>query len=157
MRLNLRLVFLDYFKMSRKPTTIGKFNQAVEQLLEICLEHYDDPKAIQYYQYQLELGQKSNPRMVIEKIMNSMGPYLDQIMTRDESFFLGIDLQQTPADAREAGLLDNLRHVWFKIDDKLKDKVWKYIQLAIMYGVMVTKNPQQLAIINSYRSTPLEV
>ena len=143
---------------NRKPTNIGKFNQVVGQLFDICLEYYPEPKTIQYYQYQLELGQTANPRLIVEKIMESLTPFIGHFMTRDENFFLHCDLNQVVHDSQGVNVLDSIRSVWEHLPDQtVKDKVWKLVQLSLMYGVMVTKDPQQLAIINSYRATPLEV
>jgi hypothetical protein len=145
----------------RKPTNIGKFNSTVDQLFEICLKYTDAEFAnkIQYFQYKLELGRKSNPKMIVEKIMESMTPYISHIMTRDENFFISFDINKIHTDNQESlGILDGLKQVWTTVsDDKVKEKVWKLLQLCLMYGVMVTKDATQLSIINGYRKTPLVV
>jgi hypothetical protein len=144
---------------ARKPTTIGKFNQVIDQLFEVCRQHYENPETIQFYQYQLDLGRRSNPRMVINQAMKMLEPFIDQIMTRDESFFLNLNLNQVThqAGVKELGILESLRKIWQVVDERVKDKVWKLIQLTLMYGVMVTKDPGQLTLINRHRSTPLTV
>jgi len=142
---------------SRKPTNIGKFNQCIEQLLKICLKYApeDKVKSIEYYQFQLELGQNSNPRMVVEKVMHVLSKHTDHIMTRDDKFFMDYDLSSIPVEGQAVGLLDSLRDVWRHVEDNTKDKVWQALQLVLMYGVLVTRDQIQLDIINKYRSTPL--
>ena len=143
---------------TRKRTHIGKFNDIVDQLFDIC-EKYEHPEvqsSIQYYRYQIDLGRKANPRLVVETIVNPLAPFIDHIMTRDAAFFLSVDIHAVNSDTKEQTILDSLRDSWRHVDDEhTKDKIWKLLQLALMYGVLVTRDPVQLAAVNKHRVTPL--
>ena len=145
---------------ARPLTNIGKFHQGVDQLFEICLTHAhkDKIKGLHFYQYQLELGRKANSKLMVEIIMEALAVYLDKIMVRDSDFFINLDLSKTYAEARGLGILHGLKDLWLSLNcDKTKEKIWKLVQLVIMYGALVTKNPAYLAVINKYRVTPLIV
>lgn len=142
---------------TRKPTNIGKFNDTIDNIFSIIEQRYqgDGQEQIEYHKYQLDLARRSNPRLVVEKFMTALTPFIGQIMTRQEAFFLELDLAREASDNQ---IINNIKEIWQNhADDKLKDKIWKLFQLLLMYGAMVTCEPSQLTEINKYRSTPLKV
>lgn len=142
---------------TRKPTNIGKFNNVVDQLFDIAIEHCDNGKErLEYHKYQLDLARRSNPRLVVEKFMDVLTEFINQIMCRQEDFFLNFNFND--GKIQDSSILISMQEVWKNTDNQnLKDKIWKLLQLSLMYGVMVTRDQNQLSIINTHRSTPLEL
>jgi hypothetical protein len=65
-------------------------------------------------------------------------PYKDQIMKKDETFFLDSDISECEIDDVDGysgndikGIVDILKKIWVNASDDTKDKLWMRIQILI--------------------------
>jgi len=118
-------------------TTLTKFNNTVEQMIDALLERYS------YHEYfskefaltkeKFLLLRKTNPRKVIEGILVFVYPYREQIMNNDESFFLKKDYQNDTKDEGHLVKALRIKELWESdMDDQTKMNLFNYFKVFIV-------------------------
>ena len=73
-------------------TTLGKFNNTIEQLIDALIERYEYHnyfgKEFHKIREKFSLVRKINPQKVVEGFLKFVYPYKQQIMNEEESFFV---------------------------------------------------------------------
>jgi len=115
-------------------TTIGAFNDMMEQFLEELVLSFPDEPAMKKYQVSFEILRKANSRGCMENFMKSVRPYSSQIMSKDSSFFL---------DNPEIVEGFKISSIWTEdLSQNTKDAIWQYLQTLYMLGMTISALPE---------------
>jgi|694.fasta_scaffold01535_18 hypothetical protein len=118
--------------------TIATFNEMMEQFLTELIQTFPDEKAIKKYFVAFDMARKSNARMCMQEFMNSIGPYSQQIMARDESFF--IEHNDEIPFVNEL----NLKTHWNEdLSENTKNAIWQYLQTLYLMGMTISSLPEE--------------
>lgn len=79
----------------------------------------------------IDMSKSVNPKMLFETFYQFVYPYKDQIMVRDENFFLNMDVSQFTGEGVNLGTVMNLKKYWSGMSPATKDCMWQY------FGVLV--------------------
>lgn len=113
-------------------TSVGAFNDMMDQFLqELVLTFPDDP-AIKKYQLSFEVIRKANARLCMDEFMSSIAPYANYISQKDEAFFL--------EHSSEIDFIKdlNLTKIWTpELSQNTKDAIWQYLQSLYFFGSML--------------------
>ena len=116
-------------------TSIGAFNDMLEQFLTELMGTFPEEKSIKKYHAGFDILRKSNPKKVVEGFMATIAPVSNKIMNKDESI-LDDNLE----------ILDELRikkHWENGISDNTKGAIWQYLQTLYMLGTTITSIPAE--------------
>ena len=115
-------------------TSIGAFNDLLEQFLSELHDTFPEEPAIKKYQVSFDIMRSANPKKCVTSFMSSITPYVQSIMAKDEKFFL-----ESPPDI----IADlNLGKHWNDdISQGTKDAIWQYLQTLNMLGMTITSIP----------------
>ena len=123
----------------------GKINKLIKDLREHC--NYEQLRELEKVKITVDLGMAANPQGSISLFISYIEPYVDQILTEDENFFLTGDLKCDD----DQMLIGKLRSWWPSLPEDFRDNIKKSIKLLLMLGTLATENKKLLDIINSYR------
>lgn len=118
-------------------TTLSKFNNTVEQLIDALTERYS------YHEYfrkefsltkeKFLLLRKTNPRKVIEGILTFVYPYKKQIMEDDESFFIQKNYEDDTNNEGHLVKALRIKDLWeTDMDDNTKKNIFNYFKVLIV-------------------------
>ena len=118
-------------------TTLTKFNNTIEQLIDALSERYADNA---YFNRELGIAKekflllrRTNPRKVIEGVLIFVYPYKKQIMDDDEEFFLNKNYEN---DTKTEGHLVHalkIKEIWeTDMDDNTKTTIFTFFKVLII-------------------------
>ena len=148
-------------------SSIGKFNETLDHLISQLKGRYPAEVAnYQYYENLLVTARKVNAKLLITRLMKNFTPFLEIIMRRDKAAFTGLTVGAiraqlgnavaAPPSEREEYLFENVKQIIRdERDEEFIQNLWQMLQLLVMQGAIVTRDPEQVATINRFRSTPL--
>ena len=114
-------------------TTISAFNDMMEQFLEELVQTFPEEPAMKKYQMSFEMLRKANSRACMENFMQSVGPYSQHIMSKDDSFFLN-----NPEVFKDF----KLNNIWTSdVSDTTKNAIWQYLQTLYILGNTISALP----------------
>jgi hypothetical protein len=117
---------------------IKEFNGQIEDFLEyIVLICPKDEKSIKSkmskYKTLFSTTKKINKTLVIDNFILNLLCYEEQINSRDEKFFLNLNIDDNIKDNDKLVVqLTQLKTIWHKIDDDNRNKVFDYL-IVITY------------------------
>ena len=80
----------------------------------------------------IELLISTNPRILYNAFVTYVMPYKNQIMERDDAFFLNETIRSTDAVNRQVvKTLTILRNSWSKLTESTQNNVWLYFAVLI--------------------------
>lgn len=80
----------------------------------------------------IELLISTNPRILYNAFITYVMPYKNQIMERDDAFFLNETIRSTDAVNRQVvKTLTILRNSWSKLTESTQNNVWLYFAVLI--------------------------
>ena len=123
----------------------GKINKLIKDLRDHC--NYEQLRELEKVKITVDLGMAANPQGSISLFISYIEPYVDQILTEDENFFLTGDLKYD----NDQMLIGKLRSWWPSLPEDCRDNIKKSVKLLLMLGTLATENKKLLDIINSYR------
>jgi len=114
-------------------TTITAFNDMMEQFLEELVQTFPEEPAMKKYQISFEMLRKANARACMENYMNSVSQYSQQIMAKDDSFFLN-----NPEVFKDF----KLKNIWTDdLSTNTKNAIWQYLQTLYILGNTISALP----------------
>lgn len=120
-----------------KPTTLTKFNNTVEQMMDALMERYSYHE---YFSKELSLTKekflllrKTNPRKAMEGVLVYVYPYKKQIMDNDEAFFLNKNFQEDTKDEGHLVKALKIKELWESdMDDNTKNTLFTFFKVFIV-------------------------
>lgn len=119
-------------------TTLSTFIAMMEQFLNEMIATFPNETKLCVYGNSFNMIKSSNPRMVLEMFMDSVGPYSQQIMSKDESVMLDTSIPLCNSL--------NLPHLWTSpgITDNTKEAIWAHLNTLLMFGTTINTIPSGL-------------
>lgn len=120
-------------------TTLTKFNNTLNELVlslrDVVRDDYPAlERTIASFQEKGELLRKANPRKIIDGFIYFVYPYREEIMGKNEAFFMNKDLK-TVNDLDSDSIVDvlHIKEIWKNYaDSQMKDTIWEYFQVMII-------------------------
>ena len=126
-------------------STISAFNDMLEQFINELIETFPDEKSFKKYQLTVQMARKANPRSILTTFMESVSPYAQKLMEKNEEFIL--------VDAKNIEFISdlNIASVWTPdLSENTKTAVWQYLQTLYLLGTTISFLPQEtLSMIES--------
>ena len=146
-------------ELTSKDSATTKFNHNLSLLIVQLSKIYPDDNDLKVWSEKFEWSKRFNAKMVCEMFVEITSEYIDQIMQRDEKFFLmEIDYKNQVDDQEYMYLINKIIHVWSNsTSEKLKENIWRYFQTLLTYGIMACRRQDLADKLNKYRETPLNI
>lgn len=126
-------------------TTVTAFNEMMNQFLTELIQTFPDEKAMKKYLLAFEMAKEANARMVLNEFMKSVGPYSQQIMSRDERFFI-----EHNSEIPFVNELNLKEHWTDELSESTKGAIWQYMQTLYLMGMTISTLPEDtLSMIES--------
>ncbi len=121
------------------------FIQQLDSFVEEISTLYPDEKEIMLFAEKYKLIKGANSTFVIESFIQYVLPLRDQILTKNEDFFLNGGGQEAVKDDYSSKLRDIIKNVWVnKMSEVNKEVIWKYftvfVRLSEKYAVELMKS-----------------
>lgn len=126
-------------------TTISAFNDMMQQFLDELVLTFPDTKSFGKFQSQFKLLRKTAPRSPMNNFMESITPYANSVMQRDEKFF------QEHADTIPFLKRLDIKSIWNEnLSETTKGAIWQYLQTLYILGTTISALPAEtLSMIES--------
>jgi hypothetical protein len=110
------------------------FNTQLERLINDLCNYFPENKDLKKFDTVFQLLKQSNPRKILEIFKQHItNKYKDNILSKDETFFLNYNFVEETKDNNYAGeLMVRLKENWNVIDESNKETIWKYFQVLIL-------------------------
>jgi hypothetical protein len=119
-------------------TSISAFNDMLDQFMVELKQTFPEEKALGKYYTGFDIMRSSNPRKCVVEFMNEITPYAQQVMNKDESFFIAGE--NLPAVLTEM----HIREHWTpELSQNTKDAIWQYLQTLYMLGTTIVSIPSE--------------
>lgn len=121
-----------------KDSTLGTFIMMMEQFISEMIASFPNEGKLKVYSNSFDLMKKTNPRKILQLFMDSVAPYTQAIISRDES----VMLDDTIPLNREL----NLKNIWQSpgITDSTKEAIWSHMNTLLMFGTTLQNIPTEL-------------
>ena len=111
--------------------SVGAFTEMMDQFLDELLKTFPEETGLKKYQSTFDLMKKANPRKCVEVFMNSARQFQNQIMAKNEKFFLENSVEFLDAL--------NIKKWWSgELSDGTKGAIWQYLQTLMILGTTIT-------------------
>ena len=76
---------------------------------------------------------KMNPREIMNQFRDYVTPFRQQILSRDESFFLQTDFSDKVVDSNSISEMLRIKHIWNsdRLTNTDKECIWNYFKVFI--------------------------
>lgn len=118
-------------------TTVTAFCDMMEQFCDELIQTFPDEKSFKRYKVTVEMSRKVNPRRIVNTYMDSLSPYAQKLMAKDETFILddGKNIE-TISDL-------NISNIWTAdLSENTKNAIWQYLQTLYILGTTISLLPQ---------------
>jgi hypothetical protein len=119
-------------------TTISAFNDMMQQFLDELVLTFPETKSFSKFQSQFKLLRKTSPRTPMNNFMESITPYANSVMQRDEKFF------KEHADTIPFLKSLDINSIWTDdLSDSTKSAIWQYLQTLYILGTTISTLPAE--------------
>ncbi len=114
-------------------TTLSKFNEQILNFLNELSALFPEDKALKTFYHTVEFMKKTNPREVMNQFKNYVYPYKDQILKKDENFFLNNSFSDSIQGNHVISEMIRIKTIWSSGQLTAKDKecIWNYFKVFI--------------------------
>lgn len=117
-------------------TTLGAFNDMMEQFVNELIQTFPEEMAFQKYQVSLEMLRRTNPRKILDGYMKAVGPIQSRIMSRDDTVMSDVTCEFIQ-DLK-------IKNIWTPdLSENTKNAIWQYLQTLIILGSTISALPQE--------------
>jgi hypothetical protein len=126
-----------------KDKAIKTFCTVLDDFLNDLYMSYPDPGLFILRQTTKTMS-AANPILVVSNFMDTVGPYKEKILNKDETFFINGGLTNELSNTEYSFLVEEINKItdiWNRIDtpQKTKESIWKYFKVLITLGNTITK------------------
>jgi hypothetical protein len=119
-------------------TTISAFNDMMQQFLDELVLTFPDEKSFKSFQSNFQILRKTNPRKPMSSFIESITPYVNEVMKNDDAFF------KEHADTIPFMKRLNISAIWTdELPEKTKSTIWQYIQTLYMLATTISSLPTE--------------
>ena len=113
-------------------TSVSTFNDMLEQFISELEQTFPGEKAFKKYHTSIDIMRAANPRKCVDAFMSHSSKYSNQIMQKDDSFF--IDFAELPLH----------KHWNDDLSINTKNAIWQYLQTLNILGMTITSIPPEM-------------
>ena len=125
-------------------SSLSRFNSQLENLLNDLSDTFPDFMDIKIFREKYYLAKSANPKMIILIFLKYIYPYKEQILERNENFFLSDSLTDNITNNKdiqnELGTDNdfiltkalNLKTLWTKMNEQHKETLWTYFRVLVV-------------------------
>jgi hypothetical protein len=123
--------------MSEKISTLTRFNDTVEQLIDdLIFRYHDNPyfgKELVSTKEKFSILRKTNPRKSIEGTLRFVYPYKAQLMANDEQFFVNKSYDEHLKNDSHIMKVLKIKELWEQnMDDNTKKTLFDFFKVLII-------------------------
>lgn len=122
-------------------TSVESFNELMSQFIDELVLTFPDIKTFKKYQSSFLIVRKTNPKMALKEFHESVSPYSDKIMKKDETFFTD--------DAENIDFVNDLKiaSIWNEsLSENTKNAIWQYMQTLFILATTIQSIPQETLV-----------
>jgi hypothetical protein len=113
-------------------TSVGTFNDMLEQFIVELENTFPEEKSFKKYHTSFDIMRAANPRKCVDAYMKTANKYSNQIMQKDDSFFVEFD--DLP-----------ISKYWNDdLSEGTKGAIWQYLQTLNILGMTITTIPAEM-------------
>jgi hypothetical protein len=114
-------------------TNLSKFNEQILNFLQEMSALFPEDKKLSTFYHTVEMMKTMNPREIMNQFRDYVTPFRQQILSRDESFFLQTDFTDKVTDNNSISEMLRVKHIWNsgRLTAKDKECVWNYFKVFI--------------------------
>lgn len=113
-------------------TSVSTFNDMLEQFINELENTFPEEKAFKKYHTSFEIMRAANPRKCVDAFMSGAGKYSNQIMQKDDSFF--VNFTELPID----------KYWNDDLSSGTKSAIWQYLQTLNILGMTISTIPADM-------------
>ena len=120
--------------------SVTAFNELMDRFILELRETFPEEACIKKWYNAIDLMKGANSKGMMELFMSNVSPFSQQLMAKDDSFFVGEN-----NDIKFVNDL-NLKNLWQKNDlsKNTKDAIWQYLQTLFMMGTTIQAVPPEM-------------
>lgn len=137
-----------------------KFNHNLIQLFEQLSKVYPDDRDLKVNRDKIAALSSVNAKMPSEFFILVSNGFIKEIMTRDQDYFINFNYGDNMGTSyvEYKYLIDKIINYWLEsTSEQLKETIWKYLQVLLVYAVKSTRRHDLAIEINKYRTTPIKI
>lgn len=110
---------------------LEKFNTTMEEFISDLVKVFPDDMELKMYQLALKGLVVATPNLLSEKYYRRVTtPYYDQIVSKNEDFFLNHDFEQVKEGVEDGmRIIEKTMNYWTTLGQDDKETVWKYMKV----------------------------
>lgn len=114
-------------------TNLSKFNEQILNFLNELSELFPEDKALKNFYHTVDFMKKTNPREIMSQFKNYVYPYKDQILKRDESFFLNNSFSDNVVQSTSISEMLRIKSIWSsgRLTENDKNCIWNYFKVFL--------------------------
>ena len=112
-------------------TPLSLFVKQLSSLGAELNDMYPEDVDIKMAKNTIETMKTLNPKMLLDTFYQFVHPYREQVLNREEAFFLDMDYTNLVPEQANIATVMNLKKYWSGMSDQTKDCMWQY------FGVLV--------------------
>ncbi len=118
-------------------STVSAFCDMLEQFCDELVQTFPDEGSFKRYKTTVEMSRKVNPRKIVNCYMDSLAPYSQKLMAKDETLFT--------VEAKNIQIISdlNIASIWTPdLSENTKNAIWQYLQTLYIIGTTISLLPQ---------------
>lgn len=114
-------------------TNLSKFNDQILNFLNELSALFPEDKTLKNVYHTVEFMKKTNPREIITQFKAHMYPYKQQILNRDESFFISNTFSDSVVQSSSIYEMIRIKSIWTsnRLTENDKNCIWNYFKVFI--------------------------
>jgi hypothetical protein len=119
--------------------SVQAFNELMDQFIQELRATFPEESSIKKCANAFDLMAGANSKGVMELFMGNITPYSQQLMAKDDAFFVGEN-----SDIKFVNDL-NLKNLWTAdLSQNTKNAIWQYLQTLFMMGTTIQAVPPDM-------------
>jgi hypothetical protein len=114
-------------------SNLSKFNNQINNFLKEMSALFPEDKKLCALCQIVDIMSKMNPREIMNQFRDYVTPFREQILSRDESFFLQTDFTDKVVDSNSISEMLRIKHIWNsdRLTNTDKECIWNYFKVFI--------------------------
>ena len=129
--------------MEKNISFLTAFNNQIDNFLDDLITVCPEEKEFKMLKNGISLVKKTNPRIILTQFIEMIFPYKEQILLRNEEFFIVKDFQEDFSNVSSdyiSMITRKLKNIWESgVSESDKVKIWEYFHSLITLAELAQK------------------